>query len=139
MTAGFTGGLTFKMSDSASPEDYSVVEEAKSVSGLGKTNPLIDTTSFDSTSREYIAGLADGQEISVECVRVHTASNIQDTVITAIDSGLTKNFQLTLTDGTTSKTYTFAAVCLSWAITPSFDDATMVSFTFKITGDITVA
>ena len=136
MTAGYTGGLTFKMSNGTSPEVYSTIEEAKSISGLGVTNPLIDTTSFDSTAREYIAGLSDGQEISLECVRVHTTSNIQDTVIAVVDAKTTRNYQLTLTDGSVVKIYTFAGVPLSWAITPSFDDATMLAFTIKISGSI---
>lgn len=139
MTAGFTGGLTFQMSDGASPEVYSTIQETKSLSGLGKTNPLIDVTSFDSTAREYIAGLADGSEISVECVRTHASPNIQDALIAIIDSKTTRNFKLTLTDSTTPVIYTFAGVPLSWVITPSFDDATMIAFTLKISGDITVA
>lgn len=144
MTAGFTGGLTFaRLNTSSSPNAYQSIEEVKSLSGLGKTNPLIDVTSFDSAAREYIAGLADGSEITVECVRVHTASNLQDTVIADVDAGSTRTFRLTITNESTSpnltKTYTFSAVCLSWSITPSFDDAQMISFTMKISGDITVA
>lgn len=138
-TSGFTGGVTFQLSDGASPEVYSTIQEVKSLSGLGKTNPLIDTTSFDSTAREYIAGLADGQEITVECVRTHASPNVQDAFIAIIDSQTTRNFKLTLTDGTTAIVYTFAGVPLSWAITPSFDDAAMISFTLKISGTITVA
>ena len=126
MTAGFTGGLTFKMSNGASPEVYSTISEVKSLSGLGSTNPLIDVTSFDSTAREYIAGLADGQEISVECVRVHSSPSTQDALIAIVDSKTTRNFQLTLTDGTTPIIYTFAGVPLSWAITPSLDRKSVV-------------
>jgi len=144
MTAGFTGGLTFKrLNISVSPNAYQTIEEVKSLSGLGKTNPLIDTTSFDSAAREYIAGLADGSEVTIECVRVHTASNKQDDLVSDVDSGLTSSFQLTVTNELTSPnltvTYTFSAVCLSWTITPSFDDANMIAFTLKISGDITVA
>lgn len=139
MTAGFTGGMTFKKSNGASPEVYSTVPEVKSLSGLGKTNPLIDVTSFDSTAREYIAGLADGQEITVECVRVHSSPSVQDAFIADVDNKVTRNFQILLTDGTTQFTYSFAGVCLSWAITPSFDDAAMISYTLKISGAITVA
>ena len=139
MSSGFTGGLTFQMSNGASPEVYSTIQETKSLSGLGKTNPLIDVTSFDSSAREYIAGLADGSEISVECVRTHASPNQQDALIAIIDSKTTRNFKLTLTNGTTPVVYTFAGVPLSWAITPSFDDATMIAFTLKISGAITVA
>ncbi len=139
MTSAYTGGLTLKVSDGASPEVYSTVPEAKSVSGLGVTNPLIDATSFDSTAREYIAGLADGSEISIECLRVHSSPSVQDQVIALIDAKTTRNYQIVLTDGTTPITYTFAGVPLSWSITPSVDDATMISFSLKISGAITVS
>jgi hypothetical protein len=144
MTAAFTGGLAFsRLNISTSPNAYEAIEEVKSLSGLGKTNPLIDSTSFDSTSMEYIAGLADGSEITVECLRVHTASSAQNNLVTDVDDGTTSAFQLVLTDASTSpnlvKTYTFNAVCLSWSISPSYTDANGISFTLKITGSITVA
>ena len=144
MTAAFKGGLTVSRQNiSTSPVAYEDIEEVRSLSGLGKTNPLIDATSMDSTSMEYIAGLSDGNELTIECLRVHTASNKQDNLITDIDNGTTSGFQVTLTDNSVSpvltKTYTFSAVCLSWSVTPSYSDANMISFTVKITGDITVA
>ena len=144
MTAAFKGGLTVsRQNTTVSPVAYQALEEVRSLSGFGKTNPLIDATSMDSTSMEYIAGLADGNEITIECLRVHTASNKQDDLITDIDNGTTSNFQIVLTDNSVSpiltKTYTFAGVCLSWSVTPSYSDANMISFTVKITGDITVA
>ncbi len=143
MTAGFTGGLGFSRQNiTVSPIVFETIEEVKSLSGLGKTNPLIDTTSFDSAAREYIAGLSDGSEISVECVRVHTASSNQDDLISDVDNNLTSTFQLVITNSLVSpnlvRTYTFSAVCLSWTITPSFDDAHMIAYSLKISGDITV-
>lgn len=139
MTAAYTGGLTFQMSNGSSPEIYSTIQETKSLSGLGVANPLIDTTSFDSSAKEYIAGLADGQEISIDCLRTHASPNVQDALIAIVNSKTTRNFKLTLTDGTSAIIYTFAGVPLSWAIAPSFDDATMISFTLKISGSITVS
>ena len=144
MSQGFSGGIQLsRLNITTSPHAYEVVDEVMSVSGLGKSNPLIDVTSFDSAAREYLAGLPEGQEISVEAVRVHTASNKQDNLISDIDNKLTSGFKLTLTNTLTSpnlvKTYTFSAVCLSWVINPSFDDANKISFTLKISGAITVA
>lgn len=144
MTAAFKGGLTVSRQNiTTSPIAYEAIEEVRSLSGLGKTNPLIDTTSMESTAMEYIAGLAEGSELTIECLRVHTASSKQDNLITDIDNAATSNFQVVLTDNSVSpvltKTYTFAGVCLSWTITPSYSDANMISFTVKITGDITVS
>ena len=143
MTAGFTGGLTFSRGDGASPEVFTAVEELGSLSNVGQTNPLIDMTSHDSTAREYIAGLPDGQEITVECKRVHTASNVQSSLVTDVINKVTRNFRVALVDSRSSPnltvTYDFAAVCLSWSVAPSFDEGNMISFTLKISGAITIS
>jgi len=139
MSAAFTNGLAVKYGDGASPEVFTTIEEVLSLGGLGKSNPLIDVTSHDSTSKEYIAGLADGQELSVECNRVHTAANIQDDVIAEIDAKTNFNMTITLTDGSTIVTYTFAVTPISWVVNPSVDDKATLSLALKITGDITIA
>ena len=138
-TAAFRGGFTFKIGDGGSSETFTAIEEAREVSGFGKTNPLIDATSFDSTAREYIAGLSDGSEFTLGCLRVHTASSQQDVVVGKVDTGATFNVQFSLTDGTTAKTYSFAVVGIGYEISPSVDDATTINFTLKISGAITVS
>jgi hypothetical protein len=143
MTAAFIGGLSVKrLNITTSPNAYEALEEVNNLSGLGTTNPLVDVTSHDSSAREYIAGLGDGSELTIECNRVQTAGNNQDDLVSDVDNGTTSGFQITLTDESVSpntvKTYTFSAVCLSWVVTPSFDDKHMIEFTIKITGAITV-
>ena len=137
MTDAFIGGLAVKRGDGGGPEAFTVIEEVTGLGGFGSTNPLIDVTSHDSTAREYIAGLADGSELSIECNRIHTAANVQDDLIADVIAKVTRNFQITLTDGSVNKTYDFAGVCLSQIITPSFDDKNTIAFTVKITGAIT--
>ena len=126
----------------SSPEAMSAVPEVKSFSGLGKVNPLVDVTSFDSAAREYIAGLADGQEITMECNYV-PGSAVQSGMITAVNSGLNKNLRLVIADNTHSpiatKTYNMEVVMLGWVLTPSYDDANGMQITMKISGDITVS
>ncbi len=139
MTAAFTRGFTFKVGDGASSEAFTDLEEVKDISGFGKTNPLLDATSFASTGREYIAGLADGSEFTLNCLRVHTGSSQQDVVIGKVDGGLTFNAQFSLTDGTTAKTYSFAAVGIGYEIVPSVEDVNAINFTLKISGAITVS
>lgn len=139
MTAAFKGGLSVKHGDGAGTEVFTAIEELISLSGLGKSNPLIDATSHDSSAREYIAGLPDGSELTIECNRVHTASNIQDAVIADIDAGNTTNYQITLTDGSNIKTYDFAAVNMSWDLGTSYEDKNTITFTLKISGAITVS
>jgi len=137
-TEAFTGGLSVKHGDGASPEVFTAIEEVQSLSGLGKTNPLIDVTHHASTAREYIAGLPDGAELTIECNRVHTASNIQDAVIAEVDAKTNFNMEITLTDGTTSLTYSFVCTPVSWSVAPSYDDKTALTLVVKM-HDITVA
>ena len=139
MSATYTGGLTVKYGDGASPEVFALIEEVISLGGLGATNPLIDVTSHDSSAREYIAGLADGQELAIECNRVHTALNIQDDVIDEVIAKTVFNMQITLTDGSVAVVYTFAVTPISWVVNPSFDDKATLSLALKITGAITIA
>ncbi len=144
MTAAFIGGVTFaRLNISVSPNTYDTIEENAALSGIGVTNPLVDVTSHDSTAREYIAGLADGSEITLESNYIQTASSKQLDLMSDIDNKLTSGFKLTMLDASvspnTSKTFTFNAVCLSWSVAPSFDDKHMITFTLKISGGITRA
>lgn len=144
MTAAFLGGVTFaRLDTTVSPNAYETIEEAASISNIGQVNPLVDVTSHDSTSREYIAGLPDGSEITIESNRVHTASSIQDKIITDVENKATQTFRLTMIDTSVSpnltKTYTFSGVVLGYQVAPSFDDKHMVTYTIKISGNITRA
>lgn len=136
-TAAFLNGVTIKRGDGGGPEVFTLLPEVTSMSGLGKTNPLVEATSFDSTAREYIAGLADGTEVTMECNYL-PADTQQQGLISDVDGGLNRNFEVTITDGVTPKVYGVTFTCLSWVINPSFDDKNTISFTLKISGDITV-
>lgn len=139
MTAAFTRGFSFKVGDGASSEAFTNLEEVKNISGFGKTNPLLDATSFDSTGREYIAGLADGSEFTLNCLQVLTPSSQQGVVISKVDAGSTFNAQLEQNDGTNTKTYSFAVVGIGYEVVPSFEDVNAINFTLKISGAITVS
>jgi len=134
----FTGGLTVKYGDGATPEVFNLIEKVIALGGLGANNPLIDVTSHDSTAREFIAGLADGQELSIECNRVHDAANIQDDVIDEVIAKTNFNMEITVTDGTNALVYTFAVTPVSWLVNPSFDDKNTLSLALKISGAITI-
>ena len=138
MSSAFLNGVTIKRGDGAGTEVFNAISEVLSMSGLGKTNPLVEVTSFDSTGREYIAGLADGTEITLECNYL-PADTQQQALIGDVDNGTVRNMQVLITDGTTPLTYSFAVTPLSWVINPSFDDKNTLTFTLKISGAITVA
>lgn len=139
MSSAFLNGVTIKRGDGADPtEVFALFPEVLSMSGLGKTNPLVEVTSFDSAGREYIAGLADGTEVSIEANYL-PADTQQQGLIADVDAGLNRNFEIAITDGVTPLTYSVTFTCLSWVINPSFEDKNTISFTLKISGAIVVA
>lgn len=144
MSGEFVGGNTFaRLDTTVSPNAYETIENVKSVSGVSLTNPLVDVTNYQSTVKEYIGGLPDGAEITVEMSRTHAASSIQDKVKTDVGNKTNGTYRLTMIDSTSSpnltQTYTFTLVPLSWTITPNIEDANMIAFSFKISGSITEA
>lgn len=138
MTSANISQFKIKLGDAASPEVFTAIEEVLSISGFGKTNELIDVTNFDSPNqtKEYIAGLADGAEITIEANYVPSATQ-QDNLKSAVDSGATRNFQVVYTGSSPDETFSFAAVCLSWELVPSPTEQNRRQYTLKITGDIT--
>lgn len=125
------GKWSFSMGPQGSPQE---IEECLSVSELGQTNSLIDVTNFqsDAGTMEYIAGLADGSEISIECNRVPAAVG-QAALKLAVENQETNQFTLVY-DATT--TYTFDAVCMSEVLNPSISEQNKVSYSVKVSGKI---
>ena len=113
------------------------IEEVLSISGLGKTNDTIEVTNFDSDAgtKEYISGLADGAEISLECNYLPTGTG-QLAARAAVDAGT--NVEVVITHASTVEIFTFQAAPQAWSISPSHSDQNRCEFVYKISGDITV-
>lgn len=143
MSNAFLNGVTISRSADTSPLSFSSIPEVNSLSGLGKTNPLVDVTSFDSAAREYIAGLADGTEITVECNYL-PGNTVQSAIVTDVNNGTNFYMRVAATNPNSgnspldSETFTFLVTPLSWEFGPSFEDKNTMNFTLKISGDITV-
>lgn len=138
-TQAFKAGYKVKIGDGADPEVFAELEEVTGISGLGKTNSSIDVTHMGSgNSKEYIPGRADGSEVTVTCNQI-LISPVQDSVVAKVDGGEQGNIQIEVTDGTTTKTFSFTAAFLSWNVGPQLDGGNSIEFGFKISGDITVA
>lgn len=141
MTSAFINGFVFRYVDTTLSPNASVIPEVLSFSGLGQTNPLVDATSFSSTAREYIGGLADGQEITIECI--YLPDNVVQTAMrTATTNRQTKALRAVATYTESSpnrvETFNFSVVMLGWVIGPSFEDKNTCTFTVKISGAITI-
>lgn len=140
MTNATISKWKFYVGTDASPQVLTSIEEVFSVSNVGKTNSLEDVTNFDSPvgTREFIAGLAEGDEITVEANYYPTATH-QATVMTAVDNGDTRLAKLSYNGVSPEKTWSFSAVCLSYSIVPSATGRNTIQYTFKISGDVTRA
>jgi hypothetical protein len=114
---------------------YAPIEEVRSLSGVGATKATVEVTNFDSPelTKEFIPGLAEGEQISVECNYIHDA-----TVQTALQSGAADSMPMKVTYDTSSKVYEFRVSYEGWALGPSISDANTISFTFKISGGFTI-
>ena len=134
----FTGGLVLRVGDGAGTEVFTLVPKVFSLSGLGATNSQIDATTFESTAKEYISGLADGQEVTIECNRVLSDAS-QESLITDVISKINRNFEFDMGDGTAVETFSFTLAMLSYVINPANEDKHTLSVTGKISGAITRA
>lgn len=134
----FSGGLTFEIGNGADPEVFLNVGEVKEVSDISISKGQSETSSFDSVNnKEYIAEyLADGAEITVTCNSVLLDAR-QQQMYDNVVNGANGNVRFSMTDGTTTDAYTFNVAYLGWSLTTSLTDAHTVSYTLKISGDIT--
>lgn len=142
MSEAFVSGFTLKrQQDPSSPAVFTAIPEVFSISGVGQTNALVDVTNFDSAgSREYVGGLADGQEITIECNYVPEHANFaqQSGMISDVTGKVTRGFQLLATGSSPNVLFEFSAAVLSYAVGPSIDDKNTITFTAKISGAITI-
>ena len=115
--------------------DGTAIEEVLSVGGVGQTNNLVDVTNFDSPegTMEYIGGLADGSEVSIDCNYLSAAAQ-QTAFRGLVKSKGTASFVLTYD---AAITFTFTGVAIGYTIVPSTSEQNRMEGTIKISGDIT--
>ena len=125
-----------------SPLNYVTLPEGSEISGFGESTPLVDVTHYQSTSREYIGGLADGDEFSITSNRVHASPDYQNQMMVTL-KGLTRGMRITETDTSVSpntvRIYSFDVVILGWTQNAPVGDKVSITFNFKITGGITIS
>ena len=139
MTSANISYFKFKfMKTSSSPNALTDIEEVFSVSGVGQTNQLVNVTNFDSPAgtQEFIAGLAEGDEITVEANYVPGAT-MQTQVMADVGTGSSRSAKLVYTASSPNRSWSFTAVCLGYKIVPSPTERNTIQFAFKISGTIT--
>lgn len=131
-------GVKLKRGDgAASNEVFTTIGEVLSFTGPTESAKQIDVTSLDSSSREYIAGLRDGGEVSFDFNLV-CSDLMQRGIKSDLANRVTRNWTLELTDDQTSPTkIAFAAIVTSFSIKGTVDDRIVGSCSLKISGDAT--
>lgn len=138
--ADFIGGITLAIEDTPAGGTFSVIPGLTTPPTVGKTNPLVDVTDFDSLSKEYIPGLSDGSEFTATFhYDADDATNTQLAQLrAAVDDGTNVNMQVVVTDGTNTDTADFLAVPLSWQLNGGPEEVATLDFSVKISGAITI-
>ncbi|MEZ0155258.1 MAG: hypothetical protein AB9Q22_10215 [Candidatus Reddybacter sp.] len=126
---------TFKRGDGGGTEVFSEVKGVVDVGGFGITNDTIDVTNFSSGGvREYIAGLADGSDITMTLIR-DPAEAEQEGMRADVNNKVNRNFQFVEDDGAgTSITYTVNMAMVGWVQGPAYEDKSTIDISMKISG-----
>ena len=124
-------GSSLKLGDGASPEVFTKVAEVLRVGAIGQSAAEIDVTSLDSTAKEYIAALPDGETVAI------TMNFVGGTQQNALRDGVrtTKNFVMEFSDNTQA---TFSMVILGFMRDETSPESQLTaSVNGRITGPIT--
>jgi len=135
-------GVLLKVGNGATPEVFTAIAELTNISGPGLTLDAVEATHTESPNayREYIAGLLDGGEISLEVNFL--PGNATHAIATGIlgdhQNRTMRNFQVVWPDGS-STTWSFAALVTKAEPTAPLDNRMTMALTLKISGKPTLA
>ncbi len=138
MSQANIGGWKAALGDGGTPtEAFTDIEEVISVTGFGAEKSLEQVTNFDSPEgeQEYIGGLRDGNEITIECNYVPGAA-VQTAMVAACEGDNNVNIRLSYIRTDPAYTFTFNAVPKTWTINPSPTTKNSISFVVKVSGGI---
>lgn len=93
-----------------SPAAWALIGNIKSFGDLGVDKPEVDSTDLDSTAVERIGGLADGKEITINCIGNATTVPLIEGLFNA---NATIDFRITFPSPTTASRY-FSVFPLGW-------------------------
>ena len=120
-----------KISDSAST--LTDVSAYLTSAGLGNTADLAETSTLNTTSKQYIAGLKDGS-FSLEGNFDPTA----DSVLSGVLGGTADDFEYyPAGTATGAPKYSGSGFLVSYDITTGVDDAAKFSAEYQVTGGVT--
>jgi len=132
-TAITAQGTTIAIGDSASPIVYTTIANIKSWDGPNKSANDLDVTDLSSTAREFIQGIEDEGEVSLE--GHYKGNNTQHAQLQdAVGSNTSYLFKITLSD---SAYITFTGRVSQFGMSGGVDAPVEMTLTLKVTGSIT--
>lgn len=136
MTAAVLGsGATLQLGDGASPQVYATIAEVLRCGPIGSTNPEVDVTNLDSTAKEYIAGLADGNTMEFDVNYIQGVS--QQSLRASQAAGSTVHIKMTWPNSPQTSA-TFELVMLTFEMGETTPENQMTaSMSGRISGSIT--
>ena len=137
MTVAVLGsGATLQLGSGASPQVYTTIAEVLRCGPIGSSNPEVDVTNLDSTAKEYIAGLADGNTVEFEMNWV-VGNTQQQTLRTQQAAGATVNLRMVWNTSPQTKAQ-FDLVLLDFEMGETTPDAQITArASGRISGSIT--
>lgn len=130
-----TGFTAYTSGGTATPVQWTKVGNVRSYNGFDGSASEIDRTNFDSTAKEFILGLVDPGHFGVEVDQDNTDAG-QIALMTAMATGLIRNFKLLLPNGNTA---TFTGYVKKFSSQGAVDQAIRRSADLRISGAVTWA
>lgn len=132
-------GVQIKIGDGGGSEVFTLIPEVTNWQAPGLVASSVEVTSMDSTAKEFIAGLKDGDTASFDMNYVYDSAT-QAQLRTDCAAGTKRNFRIELNDAATPTRIAFAAIITAVPGPSGGPDQPQVvnGVTLKVTGDVTV-
>lgn len=114
---------------------YDTLGEVFHVSPPNEQAPDIDVTHYGSTAREFIPGLTDFGDVTLQMNYV-PGGTTETAILAAKTAGVARSHRLTWPNG---RTWTFDGIVKGWEIDPPVDNRMVATMTSKVTGGVTRA
>lgn len=126
----------FQVGNGASPEVFANFCAVTDPGAIGEQKPQIDVTALCDLARTYRGGLADGASIPLKCNFIQGDATIRS-MYQKYKTNAKPVFRLTLDDTSPAEFFEFSAAVLGWNLGVPVGDKASVTFTLKISGEIT--
>ena len=140
--ADFGFGVKLQRGDAASPEVFTDIAELINLSPPSLSLDTVESTHTSSTNkyREFIAGLLDAGEVSIEVnfLPANATQNEAAGILKDMKDRTKRNFKIVFPDSGAT-IWSFAAFVTAFNPSAPIDDRMTASITLKLTGDPTLA